>query len=289
MLPPQWKNVFIPAWFSEDFPLLDYNASLFDNSQILQAEIVLKSKACCLAGRPFVDGVFEYVGCKVEWLYSEGSWIERPSDQERLPIAIISGSSAGILQGERIALNVLARCTAVATVTRRCLNMLVGYTGRVAATRKTTPGFRLMEKYAVAVGGGDPHRPDSGSSLIMLKDNHLEILKTQLGLDVKAAVIKARQVASFTAKVECECRNLEEALLAAEGGADIVMIDNATVEQANAWLPIIREKHPSLFIEVSGGITEASIQAYAAAKPDAISLGSITQAPGRIDFSLNVQ
>lgn len=155
---------------------------------------------------------------------------------------------------------------------------------RLVGTRKTTPGFRIVEKYAMIVGGCDPHRYDL-SSMIMLKDNHVD-----LAASVTEAVSKAKKLASFAQKIEVECRSLEDAMEALEAGADIVMLDNAGPEKSASWSLVIKERFPHALIEVSGGITESSISEYVFDKHsiDIISMGSLTQDMHHVDFSLKI-
>lgn len=294
LLPPQWPDLLLPHWFHEDLPALDLNAALVaappgtPAPTPITAHILLKSPRCCLAGAPFVHEICRYAGCTVAWHVAEGAWTEAPPDTPR-PVATLTGPPRAILQAERIALNVLARASAIATCTRSVLDALVGYPGRIAATRKTTPGFRLVEKYAVLVGGGDTHRFDASSSgLLMLKDTHLAVLRGCFQLDLPAAVVRARQLASITSKIEVECGSLEEAVQAARAGADLVMLDNTPPALALPWVRHLRALFPALLIELSGGITPANIHAFLPAQPDIISMGALIHAPPPIDFALRI-
>lgn len=201
---------------------------------------------------------------------------------------LVLGPPSEILRGERIALNLMARLSAIATTTRRVRRRLVetsdSWCGRVAGTRKTTPGFRLFEKYALLVGGADAHRHDLSAS-IMLKDNHIVAFGS-----IRGAVQAVKTLASFTQSLEVECRNQEEALEAAEAGADIVMLDNFSARTARETARLLKDRLPHIKIEVSGGIGEENVASYSDPAIDVISMGCLTLGPHQvIDLSLNLQ
>lgn len=217
---------------------------------------------------------------RTEWVVEEGTWIEGP----RTRVAVVTGPACRVLQGERLALNLLARLSGIATRTHRVVEKVKrgGWKGRVAGSRKTTPGFRLFEKYALAVGGADCHRFDL-SSCVMLKDNHIDVVGS-----IEKALVAARSVAGFTRKIEVECRKVEDALLAAAAGADIVMLDNFAWIDANLAAEKLKSTHPHVVVEVSGGITEENVVDFAHASIDVISMGSLTQGVPTVDFSLKI-
>ena len=165
--PVQVKEL-VRAWLREDTPHFDFGGYVVGENKE-KAQLLGKS-AGILAGKPFVDAVFRELDCDVEWLVSEGEEI-----QPVRIIAIVTGKARNLLLGERVALNCIARTSGIATYCQKLRNMAVDakWHGRIAGTRKTTPGFRLAEKYAMIVGGVDTHRYDL-SSMIMLKDNHIE-------------------------------------------------------------------------------------------------------------------
>lgn len=158
-----------------------------------------------------------------------------------------------------------------------------GFNGRIAGTRKTTPGFRLVEKYALIVGGCDPHRYDL-SSMIMLKDNHVDIAGS-----ITAAIRLVWPLKSFSQKIEVECRSLEDAMEALQAGADVAMLDNAGPEKAGQWALEIKKLYPHAIVEVSGGINESNVLQYNQPGIDVISMGSLTQDQQHIDFSLKIK
>lgn len=201
---------------------------------------------------------------------------------------LVLGPPGELLRGERIALNLMARLSAISTTTRRVQRRLAGtvssWCGRVAGTRKTTPGFRLFEKYALLVGGADPHRHDLSAS-VMLKDNHISAFGS-----IRGAIQAAKDLASFTQSLEVECRNQEEALEAAAAGADIVMLDNFSAETARGTARLLKDRFPHVKIEVSGGIGEETVAYYSDPAIDIISMGCLTLGPHQvIDLSLNLR
>ncbi|XP_061448143.1 nicotinate-nucleotide pyrophosphorylase [carboxylating] isoform X2 [Rhineura floridana] len=202
-------------WLREDTPSFDYAGYAVGDHQ--ECAVLLCKSPGVLAGFPFFEAVFAEVGCTLEWLQSEGAWVE-PNTR----VAEVCGRAKDILLGERVALNCIGRCSGIATSAAKACQATreTGWHGEVAGTRKTTPGFRLPEKYGLLVGGASCHRYDLGS-LIMLKDNHV-----WASGGITQAVRSARRVGGFTLKVEVECRSLEEALEAGECGADIIMLDN---------------------------------------------------------------
>lgn len=177
-------------------------------------------------------------------------------------VATVRGPARKLLLGERVALNALARCSGIATKSRKLLSLVrsAGYTGILAGTRKTTPGFRLVEKYGMLIGGVDQHRYDL-SSMIMLKDNHVWSKGS-----ITAAIQAARSVGGFAIKIEVEVQSEEEADEAIAAGADIVMLDNFTGEGLKVAAGSIKKrwagKGKSVLLECSGGLTEDNVEAY---------------------------
>ena len=201
-------------------------------------------------------------------------------------LAEIKGKGRVILSAERTVLNVLTRMSGIATMTRRLIKMIreAGLNVRIAATRKTAPGLRYFDKKAVMIGGGDPHRFRLDDALL-IKDNHIRIAG-----GIKEAVRRARSSASFSKKIEVEAQTKEEALEAAEAGADIIMLDNMTLNEAEETLKALEDAgfRDKVSVEISGGINEDNLLDYARLKPDVISLGSLTHSVRAVDISLEV-
>ncbi|RYP02463.1 hypothetical protein DL764_005790 [Monosporascus ibericus] len=285
LLPPSWKTQ-ITSWLSEDTPSYDY-AGFVVGDHPRTATLWGKS-AGIIAGVPFFNEIFKQCGCTVEWHAVEGSYINRPKDGSgKTKVATVTGPARGLLLGERVGLNLLARCSGIATVSRNLLLSLrsAGYEGILAGTRKTTPGFRIVEKYGMLVGGADTHRMDL-SSMIMLKDNHVWSRGS-----ITEAVQTAKMVGGFALKVEVEVQNEEEADEAIAAGADVVMLDNFTGEGVKIAAKSLREKWKGkreFLIEVSGGLREDNVFNYANNDIDIISTSSIHQGTPHVDFSLKI-
>lgn len=219
----------------------------------------------------------------VEWHIKEGESFE--------PItkcASVRGPVRKILLGERVALNILARCSGIATKSSRLLGLLrsAGYQNILAGTRKTTPGFRLVEKYGMLIGGCDPHRHDL-STMTMLKDNHI----WSAGGSIAAAVAAARAAGGFSVKIEVECQSVAEAHAAVEAGADVVMLDNFAAVDVPGVVKELRDRwegQRAFFIEVSGGLTEENLAGWGGGGVDVISTSSIHQGVAHVDFSLKL-
>ncbi|GAB9477192.1 hypothetical protein Gpo141_00014253, partial [Globisporangium polare] len=244
-----------------------------------------KSKGV-LAGVPFFTEVFTAVDCKVEWLLKEGAVVD-PSTvaSGKVVVAKVTGKCRNILLGERTALNILTRASGIATQAKASVDIArgLGWNGHVAGTRKTTPGFRIVEKYALLVAGASTHRHDL-SQMVMLKDNHVWAAGS-----ITDAVKKAKRATGFSMKIEVECRSLEEGVEAATAGADIVMLDNFEPEGLKATAATLKAQFPHLLIEASGGITPETLGSYVSPHVDIVSQGKLTQGYGFVDFSLKIQ
>jgi nicotinate-nucleotide pyrophosphorylase (carboxylating) len=200
-------------------------------------------------------------------------------------VATIRGPRRMLLLGERTALNILVRASGVATQAHRMASIreASGWRGEVAGTRKVTPGFRLIEKYSLLVGGCSTHRMDL-SHMVMLKDNHVWAVGS-----ITNAVKCARRACGFSSKIEVEARTLEEALEAASAGADVVMLDNYSPADLTVDARKLKETYPSVLVEASGGITETNIREFMLPEVDVISMGCLTQGYKCLDFSLKLR
>jgi nicotinate-nucleotide pyrophosphorylase (carboxylating) len=270
-------------WLAEDVPNIDIGGFVV-GEKVETAHLLCKGDGC-LAGVPFAQAVFDELGLEVEWKFAEGTYIDTGSGKNKVICAVVRGKCKDILLSERTALNIISRASGVATASRHAMDIArrENWHGAVAGTRKTTPGFRCVEKYALLVGGAATHRQDL-SQMVMLKDNHIWSAGS-----ITAAVRKARSAAGFSMKIEVECQSVKEAVEAATAGADVVMLDNFTPETIHAAAAEIKLQCPNVTLEASGGISETSMHLYMGPHIDVISRGGLTHGYPCIDFSLKVQ
>eukprot|EP00123_Amoebidium_parasiticum_P018238 comp24143_c1_seq1/m.43908 comp24143_c1_seq1/g.43908 ORF comp24143_c1_seq1/g.43908 comp24143_c1_seq1/m.43908 type:complete len:314 (-) comp24143_c1_seq1:273-1214(-) len=282
LLPPNWTTT-VTAWLQEDIPSFDYGGFVVGD-KMETATLLCKAKGV-VCGVPFFNEVFRQVNCTVTWLYEEGTLLDPSTTPKgRIVVAVVKGRARDLLMGERTALNMLARASGIATQAREMADIKAqhGFKGVIAGTRKTTPGFRLVEKYALLVGGVDTHRMDL-SAMVMLKDNHVWTTGS-----ITNAVKQARSVCGFSMKIEVECQSRAEAEEAIDAGADVVMLDNFTAEGLKADAKLLKEAHPHVLVEASGGITRDTVADYFCPYIDVLSMGSLTQGVPFIDFSLKI-
>ncbi len=253
--------------------------ALIPKAQQGRASIVAKARGI-LAGVEVAKQVFLKADpeLKLAILIEDGAEV-KPGDI----VTKIEGRVASILKAERIALNFLQRLSGIASETGHYVQAVKGLPVQITDTRKTTPGLRTLDKYAVRVGGGKNHRMHLGDG-ILIKDNHLAALCHQ-GLSIKEIVTKARQKASPKLKIEVEVKTPQEAVEAAEAGADIIMLDNIGLEDMRQAVQLIRGR---ALIEASGGITLDRVRAVAETGVDLISIGALTHSTKALDISLEL-
>jgi len=199
-------------------------------------------------------------------------------------IAEIHGPARALLTAERVALNLLQRLSGVATATRRYVEAVRHTKARIIDTRKTTPGLRLLEKYAVQVGGGHNHRFGLGDG-VLIKDNHIAIAG-----GIPTAVSLARQAVSHLQKIEVEVEDFTQLREALAAGADTILLDNMTPEQTREAVHLVRQTPGGehILLESSGGITLQTVRLYAEAGVDLISVGALTHSAPAVDISLEI-
>jgi len=234
-----------------------------------------------LAGVKVAKQVFHRVdpALEVEILLEDGARV-KPGDK----VAVVSGSIASILKAERVALNFLQRLSGIASETNRYVEAVKGLPVRIMDTRKTTPGLRSLEKHAVKLGGGENHRMSLGDG-ILIKDNHLAVLRSQ-GLNIREIVARTRQNSPQRLPVEVEVGTVSEASEAVEAGADIVMLDNMGLDDMRKAVESLRGR---ALVEASGGITLDNARAVAETGVDCISIGALTHSARAFDMSLELQ
>jgi nicotinate-nucleotide pyrophosphorylase (carboxylating) len=246
----------------------------------IRAQIVVKEHAV-VCGIHEAKVFFEMLGVNFKSNVQDGDKVAAGK-----VIAEVEGDGRCILTAERTVLNILMRMSGIATETNKLvkevqkLNLKV----RIAATRKTAPGLRYLDKRAVIIGGGDPHRMRLDDA-VLIKDNHIMIAG-----GVNEAVKRARSSLGFSKKIEVEAKTKEQAIQAAMLGVDIVMLDNMTLEEAEDTMKKLTAKNlrGRVLIEISGGVTPLNLISYARLEPDIISLGSLTHSVKAIDMSLEV-
>jgi nicotinate-nucleotide pyrophosphorylase (carboxylating) len=195
------------------------------------------------------------------------------------PVLFLSGHARGLLSAERVALNFLQRLSGIASLTARFVDAVRGTKAQILDTRKTTPGWRTLEKYAVRAGGGRNHRMDL-SSQVLIKDNHLQAVDG----DIALAVRRARELAPGDVKVEVECDSPEQVAAAVAAGADIVMFDNMTPAGMAECVKLVGGR---AITEASGGVNLGTVRAIAEAGVDWISVGALTHSPPSLDLGLD--
>lgn len=267
----------IGRFLDEDVGAGDVTTGAIARGEKLHAAMLCKER-CVAAGLAEAAEVFTRLGAKAKVIGKDGDWI----DGGKVALEV-DGSAQAVLSGERTALNIVMRMSGIATKTRMLVDACraVNPKIKIAATRKTTPGFRKYEKRAVVLGGGWPHR--SGLyDMVLVKDNHV-----RLAGGVAEAVRRVKTGAPAGFRVEVEVTTFDEAVAAAKMGVDIIMIDNASPAEGSRIAAEIRKLAPTTEIEASGGITEENAADYAA-WADIVSLGSLTHSYDSCDFSLEV-
>jgi nicotinate-nucleotide pyrophosphorylase (carboxylating) len=248
----------------------------------LGGRAIIKAKeGGILAGAEICERVFIKASSflEVRLLAEDGSKVW-PGDI----IAIVSGGLRDILRAERVALNFLQRLSGIATATSQYVTEVKGLGVRIYDTRKTTPGIRIIEKYAVACGGGNNHRFNLADG-ILIKDNHLVALHA-LGMGIADVVAMAKRKSPVRLLVEVEVSSSEEAVEAAKGGADIIMLDNMDADEMHRAVCLIPDR---IRTEASGGITLANIRSISATGINDISIGALTHSVKALDISLEIE
>lgn len=258
----------------EDIPWEDVSANSVVPAGVKgRAELIAKDHGV-LAGLGVFARTFTLLDsdAKITFRKEEGDEVKKGEI-----IAEVTGDMRAILSGERTALNFLQRMSGIATYTRRAVRLLEGSKTRLVDTRKTTPGLRAFEKYAVKVGGAGNHRFNLSDG-VLLKDNHIGAAG-----GVKQAIEAARAYAPFVRKIEIEVETLEQLKEALDAGADIVMLDNMPCDMLKEALKLTEGRAET---EISGNVTEQNIQNYASLGADYISSGALTHSAPILDLSL---
>lgn len=269
------KNIIINS-LKEDIGLGDLTTNSIFTEEEGKAIFIVK-EAGIIAGLPLVAQVWQTIdpSLKFESYVEEGEKVNKGQE-----IAIVQGSIRSILTGERLVLNFLQRLSGVATLTSKYVEEVKDYKATIVDTRKTTPGLRVLEKYAVRKAGAKNHRL-SLDNAVMIKDNHIEGCGS-----ITEAVNKVRENIPITTKIEVETKNLKEVEEALRVGVDIIMLDNMDPE---IMKEAVKKIDGSALIEASGGINLKSIKEVAKTGVDIISVGELTHSAKALDISLNIK
>ncbi|MCH7616135.1 MAG: carboxylating nicotinate-nucleotide diphosphorylase, partial [Nitrospinae bacterium] len=233
-----------------------------------------------VAGIPVVQKVFEVLDPTISLKLEHGDGETITTGQV---IATLEGSTRSILTGERVALNFLQHLSGIATLTKQYCEAVRGYPAKILDTRKTTPGLRKLEKWAVTMGEGLNHRMSLNDG-ILIKDNHLAILKAR-GMDITQTCRLAKATGPHGLRICVEIESLGDIDKALEGQADVVLLDNMTPELVHQAVTQIKGR---AIVEVSGGITLRNVVEFAAAGADYISIGALTHSAPAVDISLDI-
>lgn len=269
----------ITLWLEEDIGSGDVTANTTIPEDSQSKAIIHVKEEGIMAGLPVAALVFEVVDPTLTFKAKvhDGDFVKRGTI-----IAEVEGATRSLLIGERLALNLMQRLSGIATKTNSYVKAIEGYKAKLVDTRKTTPGHRILEKYAVRVGGGFNHRFGLYDA-VMIKDNHI---KGAGG--ITAAVQAAREHIPHTMKIEVEVETMVQLEEALQSGADIIMLDNMSIELMHKAVKHIKTQAPHIIVEASGGVSLQTIAAIAQTEVDVISVGALTYSVQALDISLDL-
>ena len=269
---------YLLRFIEEDAPYGDLTSSAIIPDITCDA-VIRAEQGGTIAGLDEAALLFSHYGVSVKQRIADGTTVCKND-----VLLSLKGDAKKILLIERTALNIIGRMSGIATQTRKLSGIAssVNPRCRIAATRKTCPGFQVLDKKAVKIGGGDPHRMNLSDG-ILIKDNHLALVP----LDI---AISAAKKSSVYKKIEVEAETAENALLAAKAGADIIMLDNMSPAQINRTIKVLEREglRERVIIELSGGIDESSLARYAELDVDVISLGVLTHSVRNFPVNLEI-
>jgi nicotinate-nucleotide pyrophosphorylase (carboxylating) len=280
-LPLEYMDRLVDQALSEDTGTGDITSDILIPAELQGKAYMLVKAAGVVAGTPVVERVFRKVdlSINIDIKIQDGAAVKYGDI-----ILFVAGNVRSILKAERVALNFIQRLSGIATTTTQYIEQVRDLKVDIADTRKTTPTLRLLEKYAVRMGGGRNHRMDLGDA-VLVKDNHIAALRV-LGMSYREIVDKARANAPHGLKVEAEARTVGEAVEAVEAGVDIVMLDNMTVLEMRRAVELIAGRSE---VEASGGINLKTVRSVAETGVDYISVGALTHSYNSLDISLELE
>lgn len=265
---------------AEDAPWGDVTSEVFLPADARATALLVPREPGILSGIEVFGRVFELAGdSEVELLAADGSRFA-PGDV----LARVTGSARAVLRAERVALNLAQRMSGIATLTSRYVEAVAGTAARIADTRKTTPGLRMLERQAVRDGGGHNHR-NSLSDAVLAKDNHLAVLAAA-GIPIDEAIRRARARLGHTVHVEVEVDRLEQIEPVVAAGVDTIMLDNFTIVQLREGVRLVAGR---AMVEASGGVSIDTVAAIAGTGVDVISVGALTHSARALDLGLDIE
>ncbi len=269
-------DAIIERALEEDLPHGDVTSESIIPPESLSKAVILAKESGILAGISVAESVFTKIDptLSFEVKKKDGQEIKKGD-----VLAELEGRSISLLKGERTALNFLQRLSGIATITHQYVQALEGSPTKILDTRKTTPGLRVLEKYAVKMGGGNNHR-QSLSDMVLIKDNHIKLV-----MGISEAVQLARAKVSPGIKIEVETTCREEVIEAVNSGADMIMLDNMSLEEMRDIVALVKKRVP---LEISGNVDLQTAQIYAHLGVDYISVGSLTHSFKSLDISMDI-
>jgi len=270
----------IKEFLLEDCMFVDVSSKVIPENAITSAKILAKSTGY-ISGLEELKILYNILNVSTTFKKKDGEQVNKGD-----MIVELRGNTRDILLGERTGLNLITHMSAITTTARKYVELIkdTGKKVKIACTRKTTPGIRIFEKKAVELGQADVNR-FSLDDMILLKDTHLRYFNG----DIEKLLKEAKLRNSFSKKIEIEIEKVDDVLIAAKNGADIVMLDNMHPNQVEDAINLLKKHNlrDNIIVEISGGITKDNIVDYLLSEPDVISSGSITQFPSeQVDFSL---
>ncbi len=271
----------VGEFLAEDIGRGDITTQACVSGDISATGSFLAKEDLVICGLEIAEAVFlqlDEENPEIETNHSDGDAVESGT-----VFATLSGYADTLLTGERVALNLMQRMSGIATLTREYVKAIEGTNAQVVDTRKTTPGLRMLEKYAVSVGGGKNHRfgLDDG---VLIKDNHVA-----LAGGVKEAVKAAKNSVGHLHKIEIEITNWAQLREAIEAGADILLLDNQTPDETRKLVEMARNLNPNVLLESSGGVNLETIRSFAETGVDLISVGKLTHSARAMDISFKIK
>lgn len=278
----RWKiREIVKLALSEDLPFEDITSEILIHPNLYGRAFFLAKEPLVVCGKPVVEEVFNILDpeIKITWQVEEGNEVEAQTK-----LGFVEGNVKNILKGERVALNFFQHLCGIATYTRKIVQKLAPYCTILLDTRKTLPGLKILQKYAVKIGGGKNHR-FSLSDGILIKDNHIKALG---GIE---EVIKKLNNLPHYLKVEIEVKSLEELeiILNSQVPVDIILLDNFPLDKLKEAVKMVKNIKPNIKIEASGGIKLENIEEIAKTGVDYVSSGTLTHSVKAADISLKIE